>query len=240
MEDYEGCRQRCETVIEDNDRRLHLFVRSMGPGSALRLAGMTALASSDQQQSQHSPRHLSNPPVCNGQEFAMKQTFQMFAAYNQWANNVLYDAVSKLPDEDYRLDRGAAFHSLHGTLNHILVADRIWMKRLTGDGDAPSKLDTILYDDFALLRIAREAEDACIRRWIDDLTDEDIEGRFTYTTVTDLRTISQRLAPALSHLFNHQTHHRGQASVILTGFGEEAPAMDLIYFQRSKSGRKFA
>lgn len=169
----------------------------------------------------------------------MKQHFQMFAAYNQWANGLVYDAVAKLPDEDYRLDRGAPFKSLHGTLNHILVADRIWLKRFTGDGDAPSKLDTILYDDLSLLRVAREAEDARIRRWIDDLTDEDIHGRFTYTTVTDLRTISQRLAPALSHFFNHQTHHRGQASAILTGFGEEAPAMDLIYFQRTEGGRRF-
>jgi uncharacterized damage-inducible protein DinB len=170
----------------------------------------------------------------------MKQHFQMFAAYNQWANQVLFDASWQVPDEDYRLDRGAAFKSLHGTLNHMLVADRVWLKRFTGDGDAPSKLDAILYDDLALLRVAREAEDARIRRWIDDLTDEDLEGRFTYTTIVDTRTVSQRLAPALAHFFNHQTHHRGQASGILTGFGEEAPVMDLIYFQRTEVGRKFA
>lgn len=170
----------------------------------------------------------------------MKQTFQMFAAYNAWANSVIYDAAAKLPDEDYRLDRGAAFKSLHGTLNHILVADRIWLKRFTGDGDAPSKLDVILYDDLSLLRVAREAEDARIMRWINDLTDEDLEGRFTYTAIVDLRTISQRQSPALSHFFNHQTHHRGQASTILTGFGEPAPTMDLIYFQRTEAGRKFA
>ncbi|MGB8816801.1 MAG: DinB family protein [Rhizobiaceae bacterium] len=170
----------------------------------------------------------------------MKSHFTMFAAYNAWANSVLYAAAAKLPDEDYRLDRGAPFKSLHGTLNHILVADRIWMKRFTGDGDAPAKLDTILYDDRALLGIAREAEDARVTAWINDLRPEAFTGRFTYTTVTDLRTISQRLAPALAHFFNHQTHHRGQASAILTAFGEEAPQMDLIYFQRSKEGRRFA
>ena len=170
----------------------------------------------------------------------MKTHFRMFAAYNAWANGVLYSAADRVADEDYRLDRGAAFKSLHGTLNHILVADRIWMKRFTGDGDAPAKLDTILYDDRDLLRVARDAEDARIMAWIDDLLPEAFSGRFTYTTVTDLRTISQRLAPALAHFFNHQTHHRGQASTILTGFGEEAPVMDLIYFQRSEDGRKFA
>ena len=170
----------------------------------------------------------------------MKSHFTMFAAYNTWANSVLYAAAAALADEDYRLDRGAPFKSLHGTLNHILVADRIWMKRFTSDGDAPAKLDTILYDDYALLRVAREAEDARIIAWINDLRPEAFTGRFTYTTVTDLRTISQRLAPALAHFFNHQTHHRGQASAILTGFGEEAPQMDLIYFQRTPVGRKFA
>jgi uncharacterized damage-inducible protein DinB len=171
---------------------------------------------------------------------AMKSHFTMFAAYNAWANTMLYSAVAKLPDEDYRLDRGAYFKSLHGTLNHILVADRIWMRRFTGEGDAPSKLDVILYDDFSLLRVAREVEDKRITGWIADLLPQAFSGRFTYTAVTDMRTISQRIAPALAHFFNHQTHHRGQAHALLTGFGEDAPSLDLIYFQRSEEGRKFA
>jgi uncharacterized damage-inducible protein DinB len=170
----------------------------------------------------------------------MKSHFTMFAAYNAWANTQVYDAVARLPDEDYRLDRGAYFKSIHGTLNHILVADRIWMKRFTGDGDAPSKLDTILYNDFSLLRVAREVEDERIIRWIEDLLPEAFAGRFTYTTMTDMRTVSQRIAPALAHFFNHQTHHRGQVHTMLTGLGEDAPALDLIYFQRSSQGRKFA
>jgi uncharacterized damage-inducible protein DinB len=170
----------------------------------------------------------------------MKSHFSMFAAYNAWANAQLYNAIAILPDEDIRLDRGAFFKSILGTLNHILVADRIWMKRFTGDGDAPSKLDTILYDDFSFLRVAREAEDSRIIQWIDDLLPASFAGRFTYTTVTDMRTVSQRIAPALAHFFNHQTHHRGQTHALLTGLGENAPALDLIYFQRSPQGRKFA
>ncbi len=170
----------------------------------------------------------------------MKNHFRMFAAYNSWANRHLYDAVSKVADEDYRLDRGAFFKSIHGTLNHIMVADRIWMKRFTGEGDAPNRLDIILYDDFSLLKVAREAEDARIINWIADLQPEAFSGRFTYTAVTDLRTISQRISPALAHFFNHQTHHRGQAHALLTGLGGESPALDLIYFQRSEEGRQFA
>lgn len=170
----------------------------------------------------------------------MKSHFLMFACYNAWANKQLYSSVVRIADEDYRLDRGAYFGSIHGTLNHILVADRIWMRRFTGDGDAPSKLDVVLYDDFSLLRVARESEDERIQTWINDLLPEAFSGRFTYTTVTDMRTVSQRLAPALAHFFNHQTHHRGQAHALLTGLGEEAPSLDLIGFQRSPDGRKFA
>jgi uncharacterized damage-inducible protein DinB len=170
----------------------------------------------------------------------MKTHFQMMAAYNQWANRVIYAAARQMPDEDYRLDRGAFFKSVHGTLNHILVADRIWMKRFTGEGDAPKKLDAILGEDLEKLTIEREREDKRIVDWIESMDAKGITGRFHYTTVTDMRTISQRLAPALAHFFNHQTHHRGQAHALTTGFGIDAPVLDLIYFQRSKEGRKWS
>jgi uncharacterized damage-inducible protein DinB len=170
----------------------------------------------------------------------MKAHFQMMAAYNQWANRALYEVARLMPDEDYHLDRGAFFKSVHGTLNHILVADRIWMKRFTGEGDAPKKLNSILSEDLEKLTIEREREDKRIIDWLDAMEAKAVTGRFTYTTVTDMRTISQRLAPALAHLFNHQTHHRGQVHTLMTGFNMEAPALDLIYFQRSKEGRKWS
>ena len=170
----------------------------------------------------------------------MKSHFQMFAAYNRWANAVLYGAAAQLPDADYRRDRGAFFKSVHGTLNHILAADRIWMKRFTGEGDAPKQLDAIICDDLDNLRAEREREDQRIVGWVAGMDAKGLAGRFTYVAVTDMRTISQRLAPALAHFFNHQTHHRGQAHAILTGFGLEAPVLDLIYFQRSEEGRKWA
>lgn len=170
----------------------------------------------------------------------MKQHFRMFAAYNSWANARIYEAAAELGDEDLNRDTGAFFRSMVGTLNHILVADRVWMKRFTGEGDAPPTLDTVLFADFGKLRAAREAEDRRILAWIDRLTDKSIAGRFTYMTVTDMRTVSQRLAPALDHLFNHQTHHRGQAHMILTVLGKPSIPLDLIYFQRTEDGRAFA
>ncbi len=69
----------------------------------------------------------------------MKSRYHMFAGYNAWCNERLYDAAATVPDADYRANRGAFFKSLHGTLNHLLVGDRIWMKRFTGAGEAPAE-----------------------------------------------------------------------------------------------------
>jgi uncharacterized damage-inducible protein DinB len=170
----------------------------------------------------------------------MRQHFAMMAAYNRWANRSLFDAAAHLDDESMKRPTGAFFGSLLGTLNHLLVADRIWMKRFTGEGDAPARLDVILYDELSELRGAREEEDERIVTWIDGLDEAALAGRFTYITVTDVRTVSQRLAPALAHFFNHQTHHRGQAHAILTMLDRPSLALDLIYFQRTPEGRPFA
>jgi uncharacterized damage-inducible protein DinB len=170
----------------------------------------------------------------------MKQHFTMFAAYNSWANQRVYDAAAALSAEEFRRDTGAFFKSMMGTLNHLVAADRIWMKRFTGEGDAPTALDAIIHEDLAKLRAVREAEDKRIAKWIGSLNEKAFSGRFTYMTVTDMRTVSQRLAPALDHFFNHQTHHRGQAHMILTALGKPSLQLDLIYFQRTEEGRAYA
>ena len=109
-----------------------------------------------------------------------------------------------------------------------------------GAGEAPTALDTILFPDLEPLRFAREEEDERIAGFVDRLDDDALAGRFTYMTVTDLRTVSQRLAPALDHFFNHQTHHRGQAHAMLTALGRPSVVLDLIAFQRTEDGREFA
>jgi uncharacterized damage-inducible protein DinB len=170
----------------------------------------------------------------------MRQHFMMFAAYNQWANNRVYDAAAELDEEEFNRNVGAFFGSMMGTLNHLLTADRIWMKRFTGEGDAPTTLDAIPYRALPGLRMAREAEDRRIIDWVGGLGDKALTGRFTYMTVSDMRTVSQRLAPALDHVFNHQTHHRGQAHTILTILGRPSLGLDLMLFQRTEEGRAFA
>ena len=162
----------------------------------------------------------------------MAAHFAMLAAYNAWANERVYAAAGTLSDAEYRADRGAFFKSVHGTLNHLLVTDRIWMRRLTGAGDAPTRLDAILFDDLDALHAARRAEDERIVRFVNELDGEALAGKIRYRTITNPVEIEQPLASALTHLFNHQTHHRGQVHCLLTGLKGDAPSLDLILFQR--------
>lgn len=162
----------------------------------------------------------------------MHQHFAMFARYNAWANSRLYDAAAELSDSEYRADRGAFFSSVHGTLNHLLVTDRIWMHRFTGQGPTYRALDAILYDAFEQLRAAREQEDERIVAFVDSLDEASLAAHFSYTRASTAESIVQPLASALSHLFSHQTHHRGQVHMLLTGLGREAPPLDLAFFQR--------
>jgi uncharacterized damage-inducible protein DinB len=162
----------------------------------------------------------------------MKPLFEMLAAYNAWANERLCAAVARLPDADYRADGGAFFGSLHGTLNHILIGDRIWTHVFTGEGVKPTELDAILYEDLAELWEARRIEDARISRYVASLTPEALAGTARYTTIRSPAEIEQHIAPLLLHFFNHQTHHRGQAHCLLTGFSGEAPTLDMVMFQR--------
>ncbi|MBB5751472.1 DinB family protein [Prosthecomicrobium pneumaticum] len=164
----------------------------------------------------------------------MTNPFVMLAGYNAWANRRLYAAAGALDDADYRADRGAFFGSLHGTLSHLLVTDRIWMRRFTGDGPLHLTLDEQPYSALAALAEARFAEDARILAFAEGLDATRLAGLFTYRTVTNPRDITQPLAPALFHLFNHQTHHRGQAHAVLTAIGgrDAAPSLDLLAYQR--------
>ena len=160
--------------------------------------------------------------------------FRMLGHYNAWANVRLYDAAARLDDTQYRADRGAFFKSVHGTLNHLLATDMIWMKRFTGDGDAPDRLDAILFEAFDALRAARVAADARIVAYVDRLDEAQIAGTISYRRVSSPEQFVQQLAPALAHWFNHQTHHRGQVHALLTGLGQPATELDLLFFQREQ------
>jgi uncharacterized damage-inducible protein DinB len=165
----------------------------------------------------------------------MKAHFEQFAAYNRWANARLYQAALALGDAHYRRNVGAFFKSMHGTLNHILVTDRIWLKRLTGEGDHPDRLDAIIHDDRPALALARADEDDRIIRYVASLDEAMLDGLQEYKT-TSGKPFTQKRSDILAHLFNHQTHHRGQAHTILSiCAGREPPPLDLLPFQRGIS-----
>ncbi len=163
--------------------------------------------------------------------------FKMFAGYNSWANGKLYNAAGKLSDNDYDSDCAVAFSSMHGTLNHLLGGDMIWMSRFRGTVAPSISLDTILHQTFEALRTARFAYDREIEDFVDGLDPAALDKTISYTPITDPRPVTQKLAPAMAHLFNHQTHHRGQAHAILTRLTGEAPALDLLYYQRALSDK---
>jgi uncharacterized damage-inducible protein DinB len=156
--------------------------------------------------------------------------FKRFAAYNAWANARLYDAATALKDTERKRDVKAYFRSLHGTLSHQLVADRIWLQRLTGEGAAPARLDEEPYALFEELRAAREAEDQRLIGYIAGASLEELERVLEYAnTRGEAKALPVKII--LTHVFNHQTHHRGQATHILRQLGvAEPPALDLLYF----------
>jgi uncharacterized damage-inducible protein DinB len=106
----------------------------------------------------------------------MKAHFERFATYNRWANARLYEAAFALGDADYRRNVGAFFKSMHGTLNHLLLTDRIWLKRLTGEGDHPNRLDAIIHEGRRDLALARIDEDDRIIRYVGSLEETDLDG----------------------------------------------------------------
>ena len=158
--------------------------------------------------------------------------YRSFASYNRWANARLYDAAATLTAAQFHDNRGAFFGSLCGTLNHLLVTDRIWMNRFMGSGPTYDRLNLVLHEELGALRIERDAEDERIVQWLDGLDEASINSIIRYRRVSSPDLFEQPLAPALAHFFNHQTHHRGQAHAILTGLTGTAPELDLLYFQR--------
>ena len=152
--------------------------------------------------------------------------FTMLARYNAQANEILYAACAELSDAERKRDRRAFFRSIHGTLNHILVGDRIWMARFTGEQPPPVALDAILYEDFQPLHTARRAEDAQILRYVAALTPEEVAGRLRYVNREGV-SANDPLAILLAQFFNHQTHHRGQVHDMLSQTDVPPPSLDL-------------
>lgn len=157
-----------------------------------------------------------------------EQTRDM-ASYNQWMNQRLYAVCAELSDAERRKDRGVFFKSIHGTLNHLLLADKIWLGRFLGEPFHVDSLDQELYHHFGELRQAREQTDEYILQWTNELTDEVLAGNLRYTSVVKSASRSYEMWLAVAHFFNHQTHHRGQLTAMLSQCGKDYGVTDIIW-----------
>jgi uncharacterized damage-inducible protein DinB len=152
--------------------------------------------------------------------------YETMAEYNEWMNQKLYAICAEITDKKRKEDLGAFFKSIHGTLNHLLYGDRAWMGRFTGKTFS-GKIGQELYDNFDELRQQRELTDRQIIDWSKTLSSAWLAQPFEYTSNVDGKT---RVLPnwvLVTHLFNHQTHHRGQLTTLLSQLGYNPGITDL-------------
>lgn len=162
------------------------------------------------------------------------------SGYNARVNNQLYEAASRLSDSDLARDEGAFFGSILGTLNHLLVVDLLWLIRFKDHSDryislekisnypSPTALDEVLYPDFEELGKVRKEIDEIIINWIDNETEEsDFQRSLAYENSRGTTSI-RNFGEMVFHFFNHQTHHRGQASTLLSQHGLDVGVTDFI------------
>ena len=157
---------------------------------------------------------------------AILTLFRRYSRYNTLANQRLYKACAALSDDQRKADRQAFFGSIHATLNHLLTGDRIWLPRLEG-GEAPSTgLGNALFESFTALGEARRHEDQRLEAFVAALTEADLSRLIDYSN-NEGRMFSDPVSLALPHLFNHQTHHRGQVHDMLSQIGPNPLVLDM-------------
>lgn len=154
------------------------------------------------------------------------------ALYNRWQNRSIYTAADTVPDAQRRELRGAFWGSIHGTLNHILWGDRTWMSRLAGwpPPEVKSGRESPGYfPDWDELKRERQASDEAIIAWAGGLDASALDGDLTYFSGAVGREITRPRWVLVTHLFNHQTHHRGQVHCLLTQLGAKPEDTDLPF-----------
>lgn len=155
---------------------------------------------------------------------------RMMARYNAWQNNGLMTLLDAVADDQLRADRGAFFGSILGTLNHLLWADLVWLHRLTGSEmpkgaikDSPDLTPTA-----AAWAALRDQTDGRISLWAGLLSEVDLHGDLAWYSGAVGRNVTAAIGKVVVHLFNHQTHHRGQVHAMLTAVGLYPQATDLF------------
>ena len=162
--------------------------------------------------------------------------------YNRWMNDKLYTLVAGLGDEARKRDSGAFFKSIHGTLNHLLLTDRVWLARFKGlsapdgfMGPGIRSLDQELYADFEELRRERALTDDELSGWVAELTPERLAAPLVF--MRRGHRLESPLWGTVAHLFNHQTHHRGQITTLLSQQGHDPGVTDLFAMLREEAAQ---
>lgn len=156
---------------------------------------------------------------------------QRLARYNRWQNENLYGVADWLTDEERRRERGAFFGSIHKTLGHLLWGDRIWMSRFTDVPKPPGGTteSVSLYSDWLELKDERARFDRTILDWADGIDPLWLAADHTYYSGAAKREVTKPRWVLVTHMFNHQTHHRGQAHCLLTQAGGKPHDTDLPF-----------
>lgn len=163
----------------------------------------------------------------------------LMAEYNEWMNNKLYAAVMTLSDEAINANRKAFFGSIIGTLNHLVVADSVWLKRFSThpanysapefvkDFVIPTSFDQLLFTDIRSLFKHRNLLDQTINAWAHSISPEDLDLMLAYSDMKGI-VANKNYFSLVMHFFNHQTHHRGQATTLLSQANVDVGITDLI------------
>ncbi len=151
------------------------------------------------------------------------------AAYNTLLNTRVYAAAARLPEETRRADHGAFWHSIHGTLSHLVWADQMWMSRFDGWAKPDVKLtDSDRYvADFGEMQTRRAEMDRRLEAWAAGLDPAWLGKDLHWFSGAAKQDVHRPRTLLVAHMFNHQTHHRGQAHAILTSVGESTGDTDL-------------
>ena len=163
----------------------------------------------------------------------------LMATYNEWMNAKIYAAARRLSDEELSADRKAFFGSILGTLNHVTAADTIWLKRFARHPanylalepvrqlPDPKNLDQLLFANIRELSKHRAWLDRLIIQWARSITEPDLDHTLHYSSMKGVAA-DKGFYSLVMHFFNHQTHHRGQVTTLLSQAGVDAGDTDLV------------
>lgn len=226
--------QRCEAWARDNGYRSMVSGAALGAEELLSM--FRRLGYNEVAQAQGPGRTYRSVILRKSLDHSpLRDHLQTLARYHRWATQRLLTAVDGLPEADYRRPAGLAFGSMHGTLNHLLVAEeQLWLRRFAAGASPQLALDALLEDDRAAL--AQRLLAAC-RAWLpllDQWPDSRLNGMIEYRRLGGEAT-ALPFAATLAHVFNHGTHHRGQISAVLTAGGQPAPVLDMVFMLQEEN-----